>query len=315
MGFGIRAARLGRMAGSVLRTASTSAYRKVRDPEAVRALVSGLALPDAPITYPWEASAAALVTSHPMAPALAAGLFRRLDQFGRIAIGPRGVGFDGHDVAWEEIIEVRVHSTVDMVPRVVMHREVDRIRELFPPVPGRRWVVSRAADAMLTLVMAAAHRPERDTATAPEVPCELVYRRRLGRTRTLSAGLFATTILVVVPEASHSLIASAHARGIPVRTVRDSSAGARAARARWLRRYTATLVQRLRERRAEQANAALDRSPAAAGHARLGPGDAAGHGAATDASTPDNVNGPTADHSTAGTSASSALARSASGSR
>jgi hypothetical protein len=211
----------------------------------VRASLSAFPRPTSPIAEPWELSIAALVGQHRKVPSIAAKLLRRLDQFGRVTIGPDRVGFDDKTVTWRKVIEIRTYATTDVVPSVVLDREIDRIREIFPPIPGRKWMVTKAANGMLTLIIAVAGHPPWQ-AQLPMLPCEIVYRNVLGRRATLPAGLFAAIVLAAIPEASHSLITTARTRSIPVRTMTGQTGATRIMRAEQARKTMARFGVRAR---------------------------------------------------------------------
>jgi hypothetical protein len=192
-------------------------------------------------------SIASLVGNHPKVPSIAARLLHRLDQFGRVMIGPGRVGFDDKSVRWNKVIEIRTYATTDLVPSVVVDREIDRIREMFPPIPGRKWMVTKVANGLVVLTIAVVGRPPSQVDSLPTLPCEILYKNMLGRRATLSAGLFAAIILATIPEASDSLITTARTRSIPVRTMTDAAGATRTVRAERARQRMARFGVRLRE--------------------------------------------------------------------
>jgi hypothetical protein len=161
-----------------------------------------------------------------------------LDKYGRVTIGPDRVGFDDKAIKWNKVVEIRCYPTTNLVPSVVVAREVDRIREAFPPIPGRRWLVTKAANSLVTVGMAFAS-PRWPADRAPMLPCQIVYRNLFGRRAQRSAGLFAAVVLAGIPEAASSLIATAHARSVAVRPMPDPESVGRAARAEQVRRWVA----------------------------------------------------------------------------
>ncbi|WP_405012825.1 hypothetical protein [Kitasatospora sp. NBC_01539] len=246
---------IGRRAGAAIGAAAHTGRGKARnvvgEGDWVRRALASLPPPEAPAAVEWEVSIAALIGRHPRVPGPAVRLLHLLDGFGQVAVGPERVGFDGDDVAWEKVQELRLHSTLDLLPDVVVGKEVDRIREYLPPVPGRRWVVTRAAEGLVTLVLAAVEAAEREDLL---LPCEIVHRGLLGRPKQLNGGLFAAAVLALLPAASESLIATAKARGIPVVAVDPD--GVRADRAQRLRSTSAALRDRLGALRASSAEEA-----------------------------------------------------------
>ncbi|GAA2125814.1 hypothetical protein GCM10009759_77970 [Kitasatospora saccharophila] len=224
--------------------------------------------PGVPPTEDWEVSLAGLVGRLPHVPGPAVRLLHLLDGLGQVAVGPDEVGFDGESVAWGKVLEIRCHSTVDLLPDVVVEREVDRIREFLPPVPGRKWLVTRAAEALLTLALAATAAAERQERS---LPCEIVAKNLIGRPKTLAGGLFAASALTLIPEAGEALLATARERGIPVTVVDDPMTGLHAERAARLRSTADRLTEALRRLRAAdpEAEPGPDPDKAAAGAAVL----------------------------------------------
>ncbi|MFJ1756630.1 hypothetical protein [Kitasatospora sp. NPDC088134] len=239
----------GRRAGAALGAvtgAVASARSKVGSDWARRALETH-PKPGVPPTEPWEVSLAGLVGRLPHVPGPAVRLLHLLDGLGQVAVGPAEVGFDGETVAWEKVLEIRCHSTVDLLPDVVVDREVDRIREFLPPVPGRKWLVTKAAEALLTIGLAATAAAERQERS---LPCEIVTRNLIGRPKSLPGGLFAASVLTLVPEAGAALLAAAEERGIEITVVDDPMTGVHAEHAARLRGATDRLTDALRRLRA-----------------------------------------------------------------
>lgn len=213
-----------------------------------RRALEGHPKPAAPPLEPWEVSLAGLVGRLPHVPGPAVRLLHLLDGLGQVAVGPEEVGFDGETASWDKVLEVRCHSTVDLLPEVAVEREVDRIREFLPPVPGRKWLVTRVAEALLTVAIAAGTAAERQTR---HLPCEIVAKNLIGRPKQLAGGLFAASALTLVPEAGESILAAARERGIPVTVVEDPMTGVHAEHAARLRAASQRLTDALARLRAE----------------------------------------------------------------
>ena len=213
-----------------------------------RTMFAAVPRPSERLTGPWSVSIATLVSSHPKVPSIIARpLLRRMDKFGRVTIGPAGVGFDDKTIRWNRILEIRAYPVANRIPpSVVIDRESDRVREMLPPIPGRRWIVGKVAGGAMTVLTAFTHHPQRSVDPVPLLPCEIVYRNVFGRRARLSAGLFAASVLAVIPEASNSLITMAADRAIPVRVVRDEASEMRAARSHRVRRIAMRVATRAR---------------------------------------------------------------------
>ncbi|BAJ29903.1 MULTISPECIES: hypothetical protein [Kitasatospora] len=241
----------GRRAGAALGAvtgAVASARAKAGSDWARRALETH-PKPEVPLTAEWEVSLAGLVGRLPHVPGPAVRLLHMLDGLGQVAVGPDEVGFDGESAPWGKVLEIRCHSTLDLLPDVVVDREVDRIREFLPPVPGRKWLVTRAAEALLTVAMAATAAAERQERS---LPCEIVAKNLIGRPKNLAGGLFAASALTLIPEAGEAILATARARGIPITVVEDPMTGLHAERAVRLRATTDRLTDALRRLRASE---------------------------------------------------------------
>ena len=211
-------------------------------------LFASVPRPAEPLTGPWSVSIASLVGSHPRVPSLLAGrLLRRMDKFGKVSLGPAGLGFDDKTIRWSRVVEIRAYPVAHHIPpSVVIARESDRVREMLPPIPGRRWIVGKVAGGAVTVLTAFTRRPHQFPESVPLLPCEIVYRTVFGRRARLCAGLFAATVLTVIPEASTCLLAMAAERGIPVRVLRDEASEIRAARSHRVRRIATHVATRVR---------------------------------------------------------------------
>ena len=78
-----------------------------------------------------------------------------------------------------------------------------------------------------------------------QVPCQIIYKTRLFRTRQLSAGLVGTALMTGLPQVSASVIETARARRIPVIQVNDEALTSRAERAERVRAAAASFAARL----------------------------------------------------------------------
>jgi hypothetical protein len=229
-----------------------------------KARMASIPRPAAPIAEAWQLSISGLIRQLPLVPSIAARLLRRLDRYGQVILTPDRVGFDDKSIPWNKIIELRLHPIAGVPPTVVVDREVDRIRELLPPVPGRKHAVAAAAEALLTLFLAGTQTAVQTERQPRNLPCEIVYRTRLGRRASLPAGIFAVGVLAAIPEVADSMTATAQARKIPIQAIADPRGDRRAERAEQLRQNSTRLGAGLRAARAYRASRAERRAASAA---------------------------------------------------
>ncbi|MGC0419899.1 hypothetical protein [Embleya sp. AB8] len=231
----------------------------------VRVTLDALPAPAVPATAAWEFSLGALVCRHPKVPALTARPLRLLDGLGAVRFGPDTIGFDGEDIPWEKVVRLTVHDAFGAMTTAALDAEVDRIREVLPPLPGRKWAVTKVVEGLLTVVLASLEQADDRRLDSVPVPCEITYRGHLGRQKTLRASLFATALTARQTAVADSLVATARAKGVAVVTAPADSSTA-AERTTALRARTDTIAAKLRAQRdqaaelapAEEENPALD---------------------------------------------------------
>ncbi|MET8627244.1 hypothetical protein ABZW30_26395 [Kitasatospora sp. NPDC004669] len=234
--------------------------------------LGSVAPPPVPATEPWKLSVGTLIGRHPRTPAVAHKLLGLLDGFGAVHLGSTEVGFDGEEIEWDKVVEIRTRNAFEVLTTTALEQDVDRIREFLPPVPGRKWAVTKAGEALATVVLAALERGSVDQRLDElTVPTRIVHRGLLGRRRTADAGSFAAATLVVVGQVGESLIATARQRGIPVLPADQPVEPDRAAHVAVLRERTdsvARLLSRIEQSGQDPAEVAkagpapsLDKSP------------------------------------------------------
>ncbi|MCF2529639.1 hypothetical protein [Yinghuangia soli] len=215
-----------------------------------RSALGALDVPDSPATEVWEYSLGVLICRHPRVPAATAKLLRALDGLGAVRFGPEEVGFDGEDVPWEKVTGLRLHDAFAVMTNEGLDAEIDRVRDVLPPIPGRKWVVGKAVEAAATVVLASLEQAAERRLDTVEVACEITYKGLLGRQKTMQASLFATALLAQRPEVAASLVATARAHGVPVTPAPPLTEDAYA-RAAALRARTTAMTERLTQARAE----------------------------------------------------------------
>ncbi|MEU0934680.1 hypothetical protein [Embleya sp. NPDC005971] len=230
----------------------------------VHGTLDALPAPAAPATAAWEFSLGALVCRHPKVPAVTARPLKLLDGLGAVRFGPETVGFDGEDIPWEKVLRLTLHDAFASMTTAALDTEVDRIRDVLPPLPGRKWAVTKVVEGLLTVVLASLEQADDRRLDSAEVACEITYRGLLGREKTLRASLFATALLARQTAVADSLVATARAHGVEVvAAVPEGGAGdaAAAERIRALRARTDVVSAKLRAQREQDA---ADPTPASA---------------------------------------------------
>lgn len=185
--------------------------------------------PEYPLDEDWSVSIAALLAKIPKFPRFAVRLLGLLDRFGAIHIGTQRIGFDGSELDWDRVTEIRLHNPADLLTEHVLEEELKRLLWIVPPVPGRRWLLRRVGRIVLTMYLIveggtqellgakASDEGAEDASDGlpPGVPAEIVYRRRLLGETSHEAGLVSVLLLALMPQTKVVLHQIAQERGIP----------------------------------------------------------------------------------------------------
>lgn len=227
--------------------------------EWVLGVLSALPAPAAPATQEWEFSLGALVCRHPRVPAVTARALRPFDGLGALRFGPESVGFEGEEIPWRKVTGLRLHDAFSAMTTEALDAEVDRIREVLPPLPGRKWAVTKVVEGLATVMLAALEQASEQRLDAVNVACEVTYRGALGREKTLRANLFTTALLAHQVDVAHSLVVTAQAAGVPVVPADPSALDVKAVeRVRALRERTDAMALELREQEGEDDSSGPD---------------------------------------------------------
>lgn len=200
--------------------------------ETFRQLLASKRPPAGPIRDDWAFGVGDLLAEHPKVPKRVRGLVSRLNRFGGLAVSRDEVVFDGDDVSWEKVTEVRTRNVVDYLVGDAVREQVESLP--VPWFPGRGRLLDALGQALLTVTIATAEDQLEKLDLDLRIPAEVVYKASFGRTRELGAGVVAALILAD-PAVNQSFVATAKAKGIPVTAADDElleDAGERAARIR-----------------------------------------------------------------------------------
>jgi hypothetical protein len=198
--------------------------------------------PAGPIQGEWAIGIGDLLAEHPRVPQRVRGLVGRLNRFGGVSYSPRGVGFDGDDVPWEKVTEVRTRHVVDYLVGDAVQQQVENLP--VPWFPGRRRLLDALGQAILTVTIATARDQLDKLELGPRVPAEIACKASFGRTKELNAGVL-SAIVLADPAVNQSLIATARARGITVTAGDDEAVATADERAERIRAKVAALEAEL----------------------------------------------------------------------
>lgn len=166
------------------------------------------------------------------------GIARQLNQFGSVVVSPGGIEYDGDEVPWSKVTEIRARRLVGYLITDAITKQVDR----FPlwRFPGRGLVLSGLSQAALTAVAVAADLKLDGGVFTVYIPAEVHYQGLL-RGRDIQPGVPAA--LVLADPAVRDLVeATAQAHGVPIRMAEDDALEVAAARAAAIRTAVTGLV-------------------------------------------------------------------------
>jgi hypothetical protein len=198
-----------------------------------------------PVVGRWSIGIGDLIADHPKVPSQLHGLARTLDRYGGLAIGERSVAFDGEEIEWSSVTEVRTRNVVefllaDAAPEMISHLPV-------PWFPGRRRVLDAISQALLTLLLATARQHLERPEAAAMIPAEIRSRGGVRGERELSPGVLAALALAD-PAVNQCLIATAQAHQIVVRPADDTRMVNAEQRAAWFKAKLLELEAKLHRR-------------------------------------------------------------------
>lgn len=174
--------------------------------------------PTLPLTETWKLSIGGIVAAHPKAPRLTGRLLAPLDRFGAIEIGPDEIGFDGDTAGWDRVTEIRTRNLSELAVGAFWNFAIDDLRNRLPPVPGRKWAVTKVLQVLLAMTVdleEQAEKAEEEDGPQP-VACEIIHRGLIQRNKEMTTGLFSALALCSLPQVGEALAAAATERGISV---------------------------------------------------------------------------------------------------
>lgn len=182
-----------------------------------------------PATQRWGVGVGELAAGK--APAPLREFARQLNQFGSVVVSPGGIEYDGDEVAWSKVTEIRARRLVGYLVTDAIVKQVDRV-----PLwrfPGRALVLSGLSQVALTAVAVAAGLKLDNGLFTVYIPAEVHYKGML-RAKDIQPGVPAA--LVLADPAVRDLVEeTARAHGIPVRMADDDALEVAAQRAAAIR--------------------------------------------------------------------------------
>jgi hypothetical protein len=196
-----------------------------------------------PVTGRWALGIGDMVADLSVTPGKLRGLVRKLNYFGGVAISEDAVEFDGDEVEWADVEEIRTRSLIEYMFTGGMDTQIDKLP--LPWFPFRRKVVGVISRAALTLLLAAARQQLEGGAMEIRIPAEVRYRGLL-RTRELTPGMLAAVILAD-PAVRACFEATAQAHGVTLCPADDDVMEDADERAEQIKSMLAKLHDRLGE--------------------------------------------------------------------
>jgi hypothetical protein len=196
-----------------------------------------------PVTGRWALGIGDMVADLSVTPGKLRGLVRKLNYFGGVAISEDAVEFDGDEVEWADVEEIRTRSLIEYMFTGGMDTQIDKLP--LPWFPFRRKVVGVISRAALTLLLAAAKQQLEGGAMEIRIPAEVRYRGLL-RIRELTPGMLAAVILAD-PAVRACFEATAQAHGVTLCPADDDVMEDADERAEQIKSMLAKLHDRLGE--------------------------------------------------------------------
>ena len=202
------------------------------------AVIKGFRPDPGPATERWGVGVGEVAASVPKMPGPVRAVARKLNRFGSVVISPGGIEFDGDDVAWSNVTEIRARRLVGYLLTDAVTTGVDRL-----PIwwfPGRGLVLRTVTHTALTAVALAADLHLDRGVFTLYIPAD-VRSKGLLRSTQMSPGLPAALVLAD-PAVRDCLEATARAHGVPVLMADDDALERAAQRALEIRSAISTLA-------------------------------------------------------------------------
>lgn len=184
-----------------------------------------------PATDRWGVGVGEFAASASWMPGPVRGLARQLNQFGSVVISPGGIEYDGDEVDWSKVTEIRARRLVGYLLTDAITKQVNRV-----PLwrfPGRDKVLGGLTQTALTAMAVVTDLRLDSGVFTLYLPAEVHYEGLL-RAKEMTAGVPAA--LVLADPAVRDLVEStAKAHGVPVLMADDDALEVAARRAATIR--------------------------------------------------------------------------------
>ncbi len=185
-----------------------------------------------PATDRWGVGVGELAANLPVVPGLLRGVVRQLNQFGSVVVSPGGIEFDGDEVDWKAVTEIRTHRLVGYLLTDAIGKQAGRLPMGW--FPGRGLVIEGLTHVALTAVAVAADGRLDSGVFAARIPAEVLSRGMLNRTKQMSPGVPAALVLAD-PSVADCVTATAKAHGVQVHPAENDALDAAERRAAAIR--------------------------------------------------------------------------------
>ena len=192
-----------------------------------RALLNRLRPTSCPAEERWSLSIGDLIADVVNAPGPVRSVVGLLNHFGGVAISAQSVEFDGDDVDWSDVTDIRTRNLVGYLLSDAIDKQADKLP--LPRFPGRGLLIDAIGSAVLTALVAVAGKQLDDGPLDIRIPAEVHYRGVL-RGKELSPGVLAA-LLLVDPAVRECLQETARTHGVDVLRSDDDPVDAAAHRA------------------------------------------------------------------------------------
>jgi hypothetical protein len=175
----------------------------------------------------WSLSIGDVVADTVSAPEPIRRVVRLLNHFGGVALSGQSVEFDGDDVEWSDVTDIRTRNLVGYLLSDAIDKQVGKLP--LPRFPGRGLLLDALGATVLTALVAVAGQQLENGPLDVRIPAEVHYRGML-RGKEISPGVLAALVLSD-PAVRECLQVTARSHGVKVRPSDDDAVEAAAHRA------------------------------------------------------------------------------------